>query len=120
MLLLPKIDIAHRQGSEFRGKTAEHANERKLHGDDVDDEAEANEAALVELAQSHGNTNGQAQEAFHLHGRAEQPVERLATRILEHRHGSSALADKVQRRPHGPRAIQLILQDVFVGEAIEA
>ena len=78
-----------------------------------------NEAALMELAQSHGNTNGQAQEASHLDGRAEQPVERLATRILEHQHRPTALAHEVQR-PHGPRAIQLILQAVFVGQAIEA
>jgi hypothetical protein len=39
--------------------------------------------------------------------------------ILEHQHGPTALAHEAQR-PHGPSAIQLILQAVFVGEAIEA
>jgi hypothetical protein len=41
------------------------------------------EAALVELAQSHGNTDGQAQEASYLQGRIEQqPLERLAAGIF--------------------------------------
>ena len=48
------------------------------------------EAALVKLAQSRGNADGEAQEASHLHRCAEQPVERLAAGILEHQHGPTA------------------------------
>ena len=77
------------------------------------------EAALMELAQSRGNSDSQAQEASHLHGRAEQPVERLAARIIEHQHGPTGVAHELQR-PHRPCAVELILQLVFVREAIEA
>ena len=41
---------------------------------------------------------GKAQEASHLHRCAEQPVERLAARILEHQHGPTA------RRARAPAA----------------
>ena len=44
------------------------------------------------FAQRGGDADGEAQEAPHLHGRAEQPVERLAARILEHQHGPAAFA----------------------------
>ena len=77
------------------------------------------EPALVKLAHSRRNADGEAQEASHLHGRAEQPVERLAARILEHQHGPTGVAHELQR-PHRPRRVELILEFVFVGEAIEA
>ena len=77
------------------------------------------EAALVELAERRRDADGEAQEASHFHGRAEQPVERLAARILEHQHGPTAFAHELQR-PHRPRPVELILQPVFVSEAIEA
>ena len=76
------------------------------------------EAALVRLAQRGGDADREAQEASHLHGRAEQPLERLAARILEHQHRPTAFALKRQR-PRRPAAVQLVLQFVFVGEAIE-
>ena len=60
----------------------------------------------------------EAQEAPHLHRRAEQPVERLAARILEHQHGPTVFAHELQR-PRRPCAVQLILQPIFVSEAIE-
>jgi hypothetical protein len=78
-----------------------------------------NEAALVELAHSRGHTDGQAQEASHLHGRAEQPLERLAARILKHQNGPTTFAYEFQWS-HRPRTVQLILQPEFAGEAIEA
>jgi hypothetical protein len=48
--------------------------------------ASLNEAAVVELTESHHNTDGEAQEASHLYGHAEQQLEWLAA-ILEHQHG---------------------------------
>ena len=54
-----------------------------------------------------------------LHWRAEQVVERLAARILEHQHSAAAFARK-RERPHRPRVVQLIPQSVFVGETSKA
>ena len=70
------------------------------------------------LAQGRGDAEREAQEALQLHGRAEQPLERLAARILEHQHGPTALAHELQG-PRRPGAVQLILQPVFVRQAIE-
>ena len=75
-------------------------------------------AAPVHLAEGGRDGDGEAQEASHLQRRAEQPVERLAARILEHQHGPAAVAPKFQR-PCRPRPVQLILQAIFVSEAIE-
>jgi hypothetical protein len=77
------------------------------------------EAALVELAQCRDNSSGQAQKVSHLHGDAEQQVERFAAWIFEHQHRPAAVAHELQR-PHRPHLIQFILQSVFVGEAIKA
>jgi hypothetical protein len=55
----------------------------------------------------------------HLHRRAEQRFERLAARILEHQHGPTGVAHEVER-PHCPRRLELILEFVFVGQAIKA
>jgi hypothetical protein len=66
------------------------------------------EAALMEFAQSRGNTDGQPQEASHIHRRAQEPVKCLATRILEHQHGPSAIVRELQRL-HRPRPVQLTL-----------
>ena len=63
--------------------------------------------ALVKLADSRGNADGEAQEASHLHGCAEQPIERLAPRILEHQHDPTGVAHEAQR-PHRPRPVELI------------
>ena len=59
-----------------------------------------------------------AQEAPDIHGYAEQHLERLAARIIEHQHGSIGFAHELQW-PHCPRAIEFVVQLVFVCEAIE-
>jgi hypothetical protein len=46
-----------------------------------------------------GEADGEAQEAFHLRGRAEKPFERLAARILEHQHGPTARGSGCRHRP---------------------
>ena len=51
-------------------------------------------------------------------GVAEEPVERLAAGILEHQNGLTAISLKF-KRSHRPRAVQLILEGVFVGKAVE-
>ena len=77
-------------------------------------------AALVELAHGHGDADSEAQEASDLHGRSEQPDERLeAADILEHQHSTASIAHDLQR-PHRPRSVQLFFQSVLVGEAIQA
>ena len=76
------------------------------------------EAVLVHLAKGRGNADGDAQETSHLHRRAEQPAEQLAAGILEHQNGLTAISHKF-KRSHRPRAVQLILEGVFVGKAIE-
>ena len=38
---------------------------------------------------------------------------------LEHQHGPPALAHELQR-PHRPRAVEVVLQSVFVCETVEA
>src|SRR6516225_1757042 len=50
---------------------------------------------------------------------ADKALDRLAPGIVEHKHGLSALAHKRQRS-HCPRFVQLVLQAVFVCQAIEA
>ena len=49
------------------------------------------ESGLMDLAQGDRDANGETQEASQLHGRAEQPVKRLAAGILQHQHGSAAV-----------------------------
>ena len=76
--------------------------------------------ALVQLAHSHGDADSEAQEAPDLQGGAEQPLKRLETAdVLEHQHRANTIAHDLQRS-HRPRSVQLFLQSVFVGEAIEA
>ena len=76
------------------------------------------EPGLVDLAQGDRDADGEVQEASHLHRRAEQPLERLAALILQHQHGPAAVADELQR-PRRPGSVQLVLQSIFVGQAIE-
>ena len=73
----------------------------------------------MDLAQSRGDANGEPQEVSHLHGYAVQPVEGLAAGILEYQHSATAVEHELQRL-HRPRAVQFILQSVFVSEAVEA
>ena len=77
------------------------------------------EAALMDAAQGRGDADGEAQEASHLHRRAQDPVERIASRILEQQHGPAALAHELQRA-HRPGTVQVVLQSVFVSETIQA
>ena len=63
-------------------------------------------------------TEGEVQERSHRHRLAEQPFQQFSARILQHQHGSTAFAVEFQR-PHRPRPVQLILQSVFVGKALE-
>ena len=73
----------------------------------------------MDAAQGRGDADGEAQEASHLHRRAQDPVERIASRILEQQHGPAAFAHELQRahrlitrnrkhlprsRPHDPKA----------------
>ena len=91
---------------------------RRIHQDIGRLDVLVDETALVQLAERGRDADREAQECSHLHGRAEQPVERLAARVLEHQHGPAALAHELQR-PHRPRTVQLVLQAVFVSKAIE-
>jgi hypothetical protein len=59
------------------------------------------ETMLVNLAETLNDRDGEAQEASHLHRRAELPIKRLAARILEHQHGPAGAAHEFQR-PHRP------------------
>ena len=72
----------------------------------------------MDLAERGGDADGEAQEASHLHRCAEQPIERLAAGILEHQHDPAAVSHELQRS-HRPRAVQFVLQSIFVSEAIE-
>ncbi len=73
----------------------------------------------MDLAQRRGDADREAQEAPEVHGRAEQPIERLAARVLEHQHGPAVFAHELQR-PYRPGAIELVFQFVFMGEAVES
>ena len=95
-----------------------HRSSRAVHQDIDRLDVLVHQAPLVELAQSHGNVDGQAQEALHLHGCAEQPAEWLAAGILEHQHGPTAFGDELQRS-YRPCPIKFVLQSIFVREAIE-
>jgi len=77
------------------------------------------EAVPVKLAQGRSNADGEPQKISHLHGRAEQPRERLAAGIIEHQKGLAAFAHQFER-PHCPRAIEFVLQIKLVSEAINA
>src|SRR6202048_3172202 len=76
------------------------------------------QTTLVEFVQSNADADGNVQEAADLHRRAEQPLERLAARILEHEYGPTAFALKLQR-PHSPRTVKLVPQSVFLIKAID-
>jgi hypothetical protein len=76
------------------------------------------EATSVDLGEGRSDRDGEVQEAPHLHGQAEQSVQRLAAGILEHQHGPSAVANEL-KRTHRPRPVQLVLQFVFTSKAIK-
>ena len=76
------------------------------------------EPPLMQPGDGRDETEREVQEGPHRHRLTEQPLQRLATRVLQHQHGPTAFADELQR-PHRPRAVELILQSVFVSKAIE-
>ena len=77
------------------------------------------EAALMDLAEGRGDADRELEELQRLHRFAEKPIERLATRILENKHRPIAIVNQ-SRRPNGPRAVQTVLQSVFMREPIDA
>src|SRR5208282_6386428 len=96
-----------------------HLATRAVHQDIGRFDVLVDEAALVDLAQSPGNADGEATKTPHLHGRAKQPLKRLAAEVLKHQHGATAFADELQR-PCRPGSVEFVLQLIFVSEAIEA
>src|SRR5262245_32004311 len=66
------------------------------------------EPTLVKSAERQGNSDGEVQEASHLHRHAEQPVNRLTALIFEHQHRSTGVAYEVQRA-HRPRPVEFVL-----------
>ena len=77
------------------------------------------EAVLMRLAQGGDDADRKREEEADLHGRAEQPVARLAARIFKCQHNAAALLAKRQW-PHRPVRVQLILQLIFMGQAFDA
>ena len=73
----------------------------------------------MHLAQRCSNADGDAQEAFDFHRWAEKSAEQLPAGILEHQNALTAMSREFER-PHGPGAVQLILERVFVGKAIDS
>jgi hypothetical protein len=76
------------------------------------------EPPLMQPGDRRDETEREVQERPHRHRLTEQPLQRLATRVLQHQHGPTALADELQR-PHRPRAVEFILQSIFMSKAIE-
>ena len=77
------------------------------------------EASLVHPPECHGERYCDAEELRRFQRSPGKPVERLAAGIFEHQHGATAVAHEL-KGARRPRSVQLILQFVFVGEAIEA
>jgi hypothetical protein len=76
------------------------------------------EATPVDLREGRSDRDGEPQKVLHLHGHAEQSVQRLAACVLEHQHHPAAFADKLERS-HRPRPVQLVLQAIFARQAVE-
>ncbi len=76
------------------------------------------EPPLMQPGDRRDQTERAVQEGPHRHRLTEQSLQQFATRVLQHQHGPTAFAHELQR-PHRPRAVELILQFVFVSEAID-
>jgi hypothetical protein len=76
------------------------------------------EASAVKLAKRGGKTDGNPQELSKLDRSSEQPIQRLATRILEDER-ASALVSRELDWPDCPCRIQFGAQRVFVLESPE-
>jgi hypothetical protein len=72
----------------------------------------------MDLREGAGDGDGEAQEASHLHGCAEQSVQWLAAGILEQQHDPTAVVEELERA-YRPSPVQLVLQFVFARQAIE-
>ena len=72
----------------------------------------------MNLAEGRGNADSDAQETSHLHWSAEDAAEEFATGILKHQNVLTAILHKF-KRSHRPRAVQLIIEGVFVDKAFE-
>jgi hypothetical protein len=73
----------------------------------------------MELTYCACQRHGEAEELSDLHRLADEVIERLTTRVINHEHSLSALAYQFQR-PQCPSAVQVTLKIVFVGETINA
>src|SRR5262249_44714480 len=62
-------------------------------------------SALVDLAESHGDTDGEGQEVSQSHGLSEQPLDWLTARIFEHQYRATCLAYQFER-PHRPATVE--------------
>jgi hypothetical protein len=72
----------------------------------------------MQARQGHGGTDCKAQERTDFHRLADKSLERLATGILKEEQGPTISAHKIER-PDGPSRVKLILQIVFVSQAVE-
>jgi hypothetical protein len=72
----------------------------------------------MRVRQGRSGTDCKAQERTDLHRLAYKSLERLATRILKKEQGPTLSAHKIER-PDRPGRVKLILQIVFVSEAVE-
>ena len=74
--------------------------------------------ARVDLADGFDELDRQAQGARRLHRPAQQLGQRNAAGILQHQQGAPALAHQLQG-PGGPGGVEVVLQRVFVEEAVD-
>jgi hypothetical protein len=77
------------------------------------------ETALMHLSQSTRERDCDVKEFGDLQGAADPPIERLASRVLEHQ-GQAATAARQGGGPCRPSNIQVGSQSVFVLEPVEA
>jgi hypothetical protein len=77
-----------------------------------------NEAALVELAHRYSDADRKMQKASHIHRRGRPQVERIVPGILKQQCDPTAFADEL-KRSCCPGPVQVVLQSIFVSEAIE-
>ena len=72
----------------------------------------------MHVRESRGGIDRKAKERTDFHRLADKSLERLATGILEEEQGPTISAHKIER-PDGPGCVKLILQIVFVSQAVE-
>ena len=89
-----------------------------IHDDVVRLDVLVHKPALVDLAESRRDVDGETQECPQFHGPVELALQRLATGILEHQHGPAALTDKLER-PQRPRTVELVPQSIFMCETTD-